>query len=95
MPQSQRRLIGPPPHRTLSALGHPLRLAAARLRSCSSHPAELRVVPLLYHVEPDQLPATLRDVKAYRLTENELDAYLRELAARATNDADDADADRN
>ena len=40
----------------------------------------LRVVPLLYHVEPASLPATLRDAKAYRL--DELPAYLEELAAR-------------
>ena len=46
-----------------------------------------RVVPLLYHVEPDALPATLREAKAYRL--EELDLYLTGLAARAAETPDD------
>ena len=47
----------------------------------------LRVVPLLYHVDPALLPATLKDTKAFELAD--LGDYLTQLSARAADASDD------
>ena len=41
----------------------------------------IRIVPLLHHVEPEQMPPNLTNQRAYRL--EELDEYLSDLSARS------------
>jgi hypothetical protein len=41
---------------------------------------QARIIPILYHVETDRIPAIIKERKAYNL--NDLQDYLRELAKR-------------
>ena len=43
-------------------------------------PSEIRIVPILYHVETDRIPPIIKQKKAYTL--NDFDDYLKELAKR-------------